>query len=171
MDDVGLFLADLHTREATHFGTAAETLDECLDRRLLIFHERLLEQGDSLEEAVELAVDDLAECLLGLALFASLRLEDVALPGDIVGGDVVTADVAGCRARDVEGDVVRDFAGTGVGWVDTTELHEHADDATLVLHVLVRVEQPVGRLEARDAAELDLLAERAGQTLYVLVDR
>src|SRR5262249_48583880 len=45
------------------------------------------------------------------------------------------------------------------------------DDAALVLHVLVRVEEAVGRLEARDAAELDLLAERAGETLYVLVDR
>ena len=68
-------------------------------------------------------------------------------------------------------DVVRDLARLGVAGVDPAELDEHADDAPLVLEVLVAVEEAVGRLEAHDAAELDLLAERAGQALRVLVDR
>ena len=57
-----------------------------------------------------------------------------------------------------------------VAGVDAAELDEHADRAALVLDVLVAVEQAVGRLEADDAAELDLLAERARQALHEVVD-
>src|SRR5947208_12482950 len=165
-----LLLADLDAREAPNGGTVPQRLDERCDALLLVLHERLLEQRHLLEEAVQLPVDDLAESRFGLALLARLRLEDGSLPIDLVRRDVLAGDEPRRRARDVERDVMSDVARSSVTAVDAAELDEHADDAPLVLHVLVRVEQAVGRLETGDASELDLLAQRSGQALDEVVD-
>ncbi len=71
---------------------------------------------------------------------------------------------------DVQRDVVRDLAGLGIGGVYAAELDQHADHAALVLNVLVRVDDRIGRLEADHPADFDLLAQRAGQALDEIVD-
>src|SRR6185295_16524927 len=71
----GSLLADLDAREATDRGTATEPGDERAHRRLLVLHERLLDQRAArvgLVEAVDLAVDDLGPGLLGLAFLTRL---------------------------------------------------------------------------------------------------
>src|SRR5205085_1880936 len=169
----GSLLADLDAREATNRGIAAQPRYERPNRRLLVLDERLLDErtaGVGLVEPVDLAVDDLGPGLLGLALLAGLRLVDLALVLDDVGRHVVARNPARCGARDVQRDVVRDFARPRRRRVDATELDQHADRAALVLHVLVRVEQAVGGLHADDSADLDLLAERAGEALHEVVD-
>src|SRR5437868_12431223 len=90
----GLFLADLHSREPAHARVRTERLHKCVDRLLVVLDERLLEERDRLEEAVELAFDDLGPRLLGFALFSRLRLEDRALALDLVLRHVVTSDEA-----------------------------------------------------------------------------
>src|SRR5262245_60767356 len=165
-----LFLSDLDPRESTDVRVGPEGLHHGVDRLLVVLDERLLDECDRLEEAVELAVDDLRPGLLGLALFLGLCLVDIALACDFLGRHFVARDVTGRRARDVQRDVVCDCSQLVVVGVDATELDDHADRAALVLDVLVAVEQAVGGLEPEDAAQLDLLSERAGQPLHVVVD-
>src|SRR6476619_5501050 len=96
-----LFLADLHAREAAHARVRTEILHKGADRLLVVLHERLLDERDRLEEAVELALDDLGPRLLGLSLFAGLRLEDRALAFDLVLRHVLAGNEARRRTRDV----------------------------------------------------------------------
>src|SRR5579884_1626159 len=160
-----LLLADLDPREAADGGATTERPEQLRDRRLRVTHERLLGQHVILVEALEPALDDHRDLVLGLALVARELLEDGALLVEGVGRDLVTGDVARRRARNVERDVVRDLARLGIRRVDAAELHEHADHAALVLRVLVAVEQAVARLVAHNPAELDLLTEARAELL------
>src|ERR1700675_1162476 len=75
----GLFLSDLDPCEPADVRLRAERLHDRVDRLLVVLDERLLEKDDSLVEAVQLALVDLRPGRLGLALFAGLGFEDVAL--------------------------------------------------------------------------------------------
>src|SRR5438045_3341194 len=68
-------LTDLDAGETADGGIGAQGLHERADRLLLVLDERLLDQRDRLEEAVELPLDDLGPCLLGFALFRRLLLQ------------------------------------------------------------------------------------------------
>ena len=98
--------------------------------------------------------------LVGLALVAGDGLEGGALVGDHVRRHVVAPQVLRPGEGDVHGDVVRQL-GAAAGHLD-----EHGVDAASALDVHVAVEDvAVGRLDAHDVAELDLLLERDLQLL------
>ena len=65
---------------------------------------------------------------------------------------------------------MRDLPGLLVRRIDTGDLHEHPDDAAVVLVVPVGVEEAVG-LEPHDVAEHHVLAELARELLERLADR
>jgi len=154
---------------------AAERLHERVDRHLVVFDERLVEQRAALalEEAGHLALDDLGPCLLGLAFLTGLLLVKGALSLDDLRRELVARHVAGRGALvgDVQRDVVGDLASLCVRRIDTAEFDDDADRAAIVLHVLVAVEQTIGGLKACEPSELDLLAERSRESLDELVDR
>src|SRR2546423_14736565 len=93
-------VADLHLGEPADRRVA----EQLADGLLLVFHERLLEEADLLEEAVEPSLDDLRDCLLGLSFVASAALEDRPLGLDAVGGNVVAAPELRTRGGDVQSD-------------------------------------------------------------------
>ena len=105
------------------------------DRLLVVLDERLLEQHLVLEPAVEPALDDLRDRLLGLALGAGDALERGALLVDRRPGHLVAGEVPRLAERDVHGDVVGQLG------VAAVELDEHAVDAAAVLLVQVGVER------------------------------
>src|SRR5699024_8767600 len=133
--------------------------DDLADRLLRVLRERLVEQHDLLEEAVQPPLDDLRERLLRLVLVAGGLLGDPALVGDLLGRNVLAAEVA----RGERGDVHRHVAGhSGTGLVAG---HQHTD---LRGQVLVRAVQVLAHLlagNAGDAADHDLLAEGGGGVL------
>src|SRR6478735_4254826 len=103
-------LADLDLREADDRRPG----EELADGDLVVLGVGLLEEADLLEVAVQPALDDLGEGLLGLAL--------------------VAGEEAGAGEGDVHGDVVGQLR------VAAGKLYEHGVDATLVLDVEVGVE-------------------------------
>ncbi len=114
--------------------------------------EALLEQHPLLEPGVEPALDDLGPRLLGLALGLGDVEQRLALLLDVVGRDLVAAQVRRLGEGDVHGDLVGQLLGAA------GELDEHGVDAAAVLDVEVGVEDvAVGGLEADDPADLDVL--------------
>src|SRR4029079_5458800 len=101
-------LADLEACEVRH--RQPGLVEQGLDGLLRVLDRRLLEQHDVLVVAVDPALDDPGEHLLGLALLAGRRLGDATLVVEHLGRDLV----AGGVARPGGGDVHRDTAG-GVG--------------------------------------------------------
>src|SRR4051812_42870321 len=146
-------LADFETREALH--GHASLVEDRLHGLLRVLHRRLVKQGHLLVVAVQTAVDDPRQRLLGLALLAGRGLGDLALLGHHVGGNLVAGDVA----RSHRGDLHRGAAShlAGVGAVPL-ELHQHADGRRQVGGAAVHVRRD-GAVEDRDPAELDLLAD------------
>src|SRR5690606_40389103 len=80
-------VADAEADEALQLATGSG--DVLGDRRLRVLRERLVQQDDLLEEAVQPALDDLGQSRLGLALVLRGLERDLALLGDRVGRDVV----------------------------------------------------------------------------------
>src|SRR5581483_7463527 len=84
---------------------------------------------DPLEPAVELALDDLRERRLRLALVAGLGGERLALGVDLALGDVVAGEVRGAAEGDVDGDVMGEVLPAAL------QLDQDAVDAAPVLDV------------------------------------
>src|SRR5581483_3372645 len=165
-----LLLADLDPGEPGHLGIGPEARQQRPDRDLGVADEALLDEAVLLEEAADPALDDLGDGRFGLALVTGQVLEHGLLGLDHVGRDLVAADPAGGGRGDVEGDVVPDLDGLGVGGVDAGQLDQHADHAPLLLDVLVALDEAAAHLEAGDPAEGDVLAEAAGHALDEVVD-
>src|SRR3712207_4668433 len=85
-------LADLEPGEL--LDPHARLVEQRLDGLLRLLHRRLLEQHDVLVEAVDPALDDARQHLLGLALLAGRRLGDAALVVEHVAGHLVAGGVA-----------------------------------------------------------------------------
>src|SRR6185295_1465529 len=134
--------ADLDLREPNDRSRA----DDVAHRLLVVLRERLIEEDELLEEAVEATFDDLRDRLFGLALVAGDRLERRALLGDVVGGHLVTREVLRPGERDVDRDVVRDLLRGARG------LDEHAIHAALALDVQIAVEDVARALHELDDA-------------------
>src|SRR5947209_18163314 len=94
--------ADDDLGEADDLGVAQHLLDALL----VVLGVALLEQHALLVPAVELALHDLRQCLLGLTRVAGLGLEDLALGRHLVGRRLVALQVLRLAERDVDGDVV-----------------------------------------------------------------
>src|SRR5690606_1336720 len=107
-------------------------------------------------EAVEPALGDLGDRLLGLALLARGGLGDGALLLDDVRGDVL----AGQELRAHRGDLHRGAA-SGVRVV-TGVFDQHTDGGRQVGGTTVQVDDRVA-VEVGDLAELDLLADGDGE--------
>src|SRR4051794_12265000 len=97
--------ADLEAGEPGH--RAAGLVEHGLDRLLAVGHRRLLEQDDLLEVAVEAALGDLRDRLLGLALLARGRLGDLTLVLHHVGRHLVASEVLRAHRRDLLGRTTR----------------------------------------------------------------
>src|SRR5260370_19322509 len=167
----GLFGADVDPNEPADGCIFAEVADQLADGGLRVTDEGLLEEDRVLVEAVQPTLDDLRERLLGLPLVAGELLEHGPLLLEDVGRDIVPRDVLRRRRRDVQRDVVRNLLGARVGGVDAAELDEYTDGPALVLDVLVPVDDPVRGLDARDATDLDVLAQVGAELLYRVTDR
>src|SRR5439155_8451153 len=163
-------LADLHLGEADDGGLA----ERLLHRLLLVVDPRLLEQhatrlallADPLEPALELALDDLGQRRLGLALVARGVLEDLTLLGDVGLRHLVLAEDGRAAEADVQRDLVRELV------VAAGDLDEHAVDAALVLDVEIGVEAvALGRVHADDAAPADVLLEADRQLVEARLER
>src|SRR5438105_249078 len=87
-----------------HLG--GDLVDQLAHGLRVVADERLVQQDPVLVERGELALHDLGQGLLGLALLASPGLVDLALAFHDVVGDVVARDPSGLRAGDVERDVL-----------------------------------------------------------------
>src|SRR5699024_3647423 len=72
---------------------AASLLDDLADGLLGVLGERLIQEAVLLEEAVQAALDDLRQSLLGLALVLRGLLGDATLLGDGLLGDVLAREV------------------------------------------------------------------------------
>src|SRR3954447_1954948 len=142
--------ADDDLGEADDLGVA----EHLLDALLVVLGVALLEQHALLVPAVQLAVDDLRQRLLRLAGVAGLRLEDLALGRHLLGRRLVAGQVLGLAEGDVYGDVVGQLLRS------TFQLDDDTVDAAVALDVEVGIDDMAGRrLEADDAAELDVLLE------------
>src|SRR5215213_6311292 len=134
-----------------------------LDGLLRVLDRGLLEQHDVLVVAVDAAVHDPGQHLLGLALLACRRLGDAALVVEQLRRDLVAGGEAGPRG----GDVHRDTAcGVGVGALVG---HQHADRGRQVRGAAVQVERD-GAVDRDVALELELLADTRGQGLHGVLD-
>src|SRR5947207_871764 len=167
----GLFGADLDPNEPADGGILAELAHQLADGGLRVTDEWLLDEGRVLVEPVQPPLDDLRERLLGFPLVAGELLEHGPLLLDDVGGHIVARDVLRRRRRDVQRDVVRDLLGARVGRGDAAQLDEDADGSALVLDVLVPVDDAVRGLDARDATDPDVLAQRGAELLDRVADR
>src|SRR3954463_10436226 len=92
-------LADFETREALH--GHASLVEDRLHGLLRVLHRRLVKQGHLLVVAVQTAVDEPWQPLLGFPLLAGRGLGYLALLGHHVGGNLVAGDVA----RTLRGDL------------------------------------------------------------------
>src|ERR1700743_1414782 len=99
-----LSLTHLEANETGH--RHAGSVEQSLDRLLVVGHRRLLEQHGVLEEAVQPALHDLGQRLLGLALALGGLLGDAALTGHHVLGDVVARQEARFERGDLQRDAV-----------------------------------------------------------------
>src|SRR3954452_13164314 len=109
-----LLLSHLEAREAGDpdvlAGLGRDLGAQVLDRLALVLvlvEVLLIEQDELGGPLLQLAVDDLLDDVLGLAVGLRLLLEDAPLVGDLVLGDVLERDVL----RVHRGDVDRDIAG------------------------------------------------------------
>src|SRR5215203_3576051 len=109
-----LLLPHLETGEAGDAdvltGLGGDLRSEVLDRLPLVellVEVLLVQERDLRCPLLELAVHDLLDHVLGLAVGSGLFLEDRALAGDVLLGDVLEGDVLGVHRRDVD----RDLAG------------------------------------------------------------
>src|SRR6476661_744004 len=143
----------------------ADLLEDLADRLLGVLGERLLEQDVLLEEAVDATLDDLGQGGLGLALLAGRGLGDATLVLDRLGRDLVTREDRRAERRDVHRDVATDLV------VATLDRHEDTDLRRQVGARLVEVGGDVRTLDAGDALDLDLLADRRVRVVEQLLDR
>src|SRR6478609_9009708 len=160
--EVRTSLADAEAREGRRLGAAL--LEHLRDGLLRLLGERLLEQDVLLEVAVDATLDDPRECSLGLALLLGRGLGETTLVLDRLGRHVVTRQ----HGRAERGDVHRDVAAHGL--VATLERDEDADLRGQVGARLVEVGDDVVALEARHAADLDLLADGGVGLVEQLLD-
>src|SRR5579883_259159 len=131
------------------------------DRLLLVLHPGLLQQAALLEPAVEPALHDLGQGGLRLSLVAAERLQRGPLGLDLLGRDVVAAQVERAGEGDVQGHVVGQL---GAG---PECLHDDPVDPPVGLDVQVGAEHRLlGALEAHRAAHGDVLLERDGKVLH-----
>src|SRR5918994_535943 len=107
-----LLLPDLEPAEAgdSHILSrlGGDVGDHLLDRLGLVLLDvevLLLQQRALGAPLFELALDDLLDDVVGLALLLGLLGEDLAFATLLVGGDVLGGDVAGVHRRDVDGDL------------------------------------------------------------------
>src|SRR5690625_5219738 len=131
---------------------AAGLLHDLADRLLRVLREALVQQHVLLVEAVQPALDDLGQGLLGLALVLGGLLRDAALVLDDVGGHLVTVEVGRGEGGDVHGDVARDLGPGCIGG------HQHTDLRGQVLVGAVHVGADDLARDPADAAHQDLLA-------------
>src|SRR6476661_7609904 len=155
-------LADAEAREGRRRGAAL--LEHLADGLLGVLGERLLEQDVLLEEAVDATLDDAGKGGLRLALLLGRGLGDATLVLDRLGRDLVTRQDGRAERRDVH----RDVAAHGL--VATLERHEDTDLRGQVGARLVEVGHALVALEARHAADLDLLADGGVGLVEQLLD-
>src|SRR3954454_983685 len=146
-------LADFETRDALH--GHASLVEDRLHGLLRVLHRRLVKQGNLLVVAVQTAVDDPRQRLLGLALLACRGLGDLALLGHHVGGNLVAGHVARSHRGDLHRGAASHLAGFGAV---PLELHQHDCSRRQGGRAAVHVRRD-GAVENRDPAELDLLAD------------
>src|SRR4051794_15023375 len=153
--------ADLEVDEAGDVHSGG--VQHLLDTLLLLLHRLLLEQDDTLEEAVEATLDDLGHRSLRLALGPGRLLGHAALGLDDVAGDVLAGEVPRPHRSDLHR---RGARGLGLG---TGELHQHPDLRRQVGGLAVQVGRHLA-VELRGPAQLQLLADDGGEIGDALLD-
>src|SRR6476620_2233069 len=160
--EVRTSLADAEAREGRRLGAAL--LEHLADGLLGVLGERLLEQDVLLEEAVDATLDDAGKGSLGLALLLGRGLGDATLVLDRLGRDLLARQHRGAERGGVHRDVATD------GLVATLERDEDTDLRGQVGARLVEVGHDLVALEARHAADLDLLADGGVGLVEQLLD-
>src|SRR5207342_1237009 len=123
-----LLLPHLEASEADVLARLGRDLRaQVLDRLalVLVLVEVLLVQKDDLRcPLLDLAVDDLGDDVVGLAVLLRRLLQDPALVGDVLFRNVIERDVTRVHRGDVDGDVVSEFL----------EVVVECDEVRLALH-------------------------------------
>src|SRR6218665_1028063 len=146
--------ANLEARERAHSDTSSG--EHLANRELIVTHVVLFKQSDLLEEETNASLHDLRKCRFGQVLLARDLLDERALLGHGLGGNILTCQVFRVGKRDVLSDrASRCLVGSVITEHDTNLRGK-------IFRCFVQVDRELCSRHKLDASEFNLFAEHCG---------